>query len=70
MTLFNVGWRQEVHIQRPKSRSNIPMDRQLPNGDLTDFLEMEAALGLKEKSQNGSVAKGWLSILCCWEAAV
>ena len=33
-----------------------------------DFLEMEASLWLNERSQN--VAKGWLSTLCCWEAAV
>ena len=33
-----------------------------------DFLEMEASLWLNWKSQN--VAKGWLSTLCCWEAAV
>ena len=32
-----------------------------------DFLEMEESLWLNEKSQ--SVAKGWLSTLCCWEAA-
>ena len=30
----------------------------------------EASLWLNEKSQNGSVAKGWLSTLCCWEAGV
>ena len=33
-----------------------------------DFLKMEASLWLNGKSQN--VAKGWLSTLCCWEAAV
>ena len=35
-----------------------------------DFFEMEASLSLNERSQNESVAKSWLSILCCWEAAV
>ena len=35
-----------------------------------DFLEMEASVWLNEKSWNGSVTKGWLSALCCWEAAV
>ena len=31
---------------------------------------MEISLWLNKKSQNGSVAKGWLSTLSCWEAAV
>ena len=31
-----------------------------------DFLKMEASLWLNEKSL--SVAKGWFSTLCCWEA--
>ena len=35
-----------------------------------DFLEMEVSLWLYKKSQNRSVAGGWLSILCCSEAAV
>ena len=37
-------------IRSLKTRSNIPMDRQLLYGD--------------------KVAKGWLSTLSCWEAAV
>ena len=35
-----------------------------------DFLGMEASLWLNKKSQNGSVTKGWLSTLCCWEEVV
>ena len=35
-----------------------------------DSLEMKASLWLNKKSWNGSVAKEWLSTLCCWEAAV
>ena len=31
---------------------------------------MEASLWLNKNSQNGIVAKDWLSNLCCWEAAV
>ena len=33
-----------------------------------DFLEMEARTMTKREIL--SVAKGWLSTLCCWEAAV
>ena len=38
-----------------------------------DYLEiegLEAPLWLNEKSKIESVAEGWLTILCCWEAAV
>ena len=59
-------------IQPPKTRSNIPMDRQTAawwwlNGI---FSKMEVSIWLTGRSQNGSVAKGWLATLCCWEAAV
>ena len=46
----------------PKISSKLPLDRQLMV-TWCCFLEME-------KSQNGSVAGGWLSTLWCWEAAV
>ena len=50
-------------IQSPKTCSNIPRDRQLLMVTKRDFLEMEASLWLNKKSQNGSVAKGWLVYL-------
>ena len=34
-----------------------------------DFLEMEASLFMT-KREIQSVANGWLSTLCCWEAAI
>ena len=34
-----------------------------------DFVEMEVSLWLTERSQKGTVAKGWLFTLCCWGAA-
>ena len=61
-----------LHLYLPPiTHSNIHMDRQVPDGDINGiFLKTEASLWLKRKSQNGSVTKSWLSIMCCWEAAV
>ena len=51
-----------------KFQDRCPMDRQLPDGDLTGFSRNGSVAITKQEIP--SVAKGWLFILCCWEAAI
>ena len=60
-SLIQAGWCEEGQ----KIRSNIPRIDNCLMVTKQDFLEMEASLTKREIL---SVAKGWLSTVCCWEA--
>ena len=65
--LFGAGWGQDIRSPHQTLVSTFPwMDWWW----LTEFSLNGSVTITKQKSQNGSVAKGWLSTSCCWEAAV
>ena len=71
-SLIWAGWRQERQLPSGQQKL-VPTFLVLDNCLMVtewDFLEMEASQWLNDKSRKESVAKGWLSTLCCWEAAV
>ena len=55
-------------IQNRTINNFYVMYRQLPDGDLTGFFRNGSVTVTNWAIP--SVAKGWLSTLCCWEAAV
>ena len=72
-TEVEFNWHQKKNIWPPKTCSNIPRDGQLAAWWWLNriFLKMEALLWLNGKSQNRSVAKGWLfTKVCCCESAI
>ena len=61
-SLILVGWCEEGH-PATKTRSNIPMDRQLPDGDWTGF-SWNGSIAMTKREIIQCVAKDWLSTLC------